>query len=281
MSRIPLYKYFPESDFNTELGVNTISHSSKYDDYTAHRHGYYELFFFRKGGGTHTIDFQELAIGDYTIHTVSPGQVHQLSHSESSIGVYIVFSTEVFKHIVDFRSFQQFAFLNNNTNPISLAISPDMYEEIHLMIHSLGTKLNDSAIAWSWLQLILNYINSEFHKDHGELVSYVKNSDYQSFKQLLEQNFHLEHSASWYADKMNITEKGLNTMTKKITGESPSGLLKQRILLEAKRLILHSSTSLKEIAFDLGFNDPAYFSRFVKTNSGLSPKELRNSQKSK
>ena len=281
MSRIPLYKYFPESDFNTELGVNTVSHSSKYEDYTAHRHGYYELFFFRKGGGTHTIDFKEIKISDYSIHAVSPGQVHQLSHSESCTGKYIVFSAEIFQHIVDSKSFQQFAFLNNNTKPISLSLPQSLFDEIDQMTVKLETELGNSAIAWSWLQLILNYINTEFHTSHKTLADHVKNTEYLVFKQLLEYHFHEEHASSWYANKMNLTEKNLNTLAQKSTGETPSELIKQRLLLEAKRLILHSSSSLKEIAFDLGFNDPAYFSRFIKNNTGVSPKELRESQKSK
>ncbi|PCJ65308.1 MAG: hypothetical protein COA58_10645 [Bacteroidetes bacterium] len=277
MAKIPLYKYFPESDFNTELGVNEISHSSKYDDYTAHRHGYYELFFFRKGGGSHTIDFKELAIKDYSIHAVSPGQVHQLNHNEHCVGKYIVFSTEVIKNILESKYFQQFAFLNNNADPISLQLSNDLFNEIEAMIDKLADHINDSIIAWSWLQLILNYTDREFHKNHKGISSYVKNSDYQRFKQLLEHNYHKQHTVNWYSNQLNLTEKKLNSLTKEITGETLSTLIQQRIFLEAKRLIMHSSSSLKEIAFDLGFNDPAYFSRFIKNNAGLSPKDLRNS----
>ena len=75
-----------------------------------------------------------------------------------------------------------------------------------------------------------------------------------------------------------LTKKNLNALTQQVMGESPSELIQQRILLEAKRLIIHSRTSFKEITFDLGFSEPGYFSRFIKKQTGYSPKELRNSQ---
>jgi len=276
MTKIPLYKYYPESDFNTELDVHVISQKSHYEDYNAHRHGYYELFFFRQGGGKHTIDFIDLPIADLSIHAVSPGQVHRLQHSDTCKGKYIVFSQEVVKDILGAKHLQQFALLNNNSHPISLQLSTHLFDELDSMVTSLTDNLDNAAISRSWLQLILTYTDREFHKSFPAKFEYVKNHEYQLFKQLLEYNYHEQQAVSWYAEKLSVSEKKLNLLTKDITGETPSALIQHRILLEAKRLILHSSSSLKEIAYDLGFNDPAYFSRFIKKQLGQSPTELRN-----
>jgi AraC family transcriptional regulator, transcriptional activator of pobA len=281
MNKIPLYKYFDEADFSTPLSVNEISEQSKYDDYTAHRHGYYELFFFQNGGGTHSIDFKELEITDCSIHAVSPGQVHRLMHTSTCKGKYIVFSTEMVKSIMGAGDLQTFAFLNNNTVPIALHLNKNLFTEILGMIEKIESNSKKPALSLSWLQLVLNYINEEFHGKNTEQAVYIKNSTYQKFKQLLENSFQIHHGVRWYAAELSLTEKKLNTLTQQIMGESPSELIQQRILLEAKRLIIHSNTSFKEITFDLGFSEPGYFSRFIKNQTGYSPKELRNSQKHK
>jgi AraC family transcriptional activator of pobA len=94
------------------------------------------------------------------------------------------------------------------------------------------------------------------------------------FQQLLEEKFLETHAVQEYAEELQTTEKKISTLTKKHLGLSPLQVIHNRILLEAKRLLLFEKTSYKEIAYHLGFDSPASFSQFIKNKTGLTPSEL-------
>lgn len=109
-------------------------------------------------------------------------------------------------------------------------------------------------------------------------VQYLSNDidDYESdtirsFNLLVEQNFKEYHQVQDYANLMNKSPKTLSNLFSKSKGPTPLQVIKNRIIQEAKRLIQYTENSTKEIAYELGFDDPASFSRFFKNNVGESP----------
>ena len=78
-----------------------------------------------------------------------------------------------------------------------------------------------------------------------------------------------------YAEALNLTEKTLNEIVKKHTGESTSNIIYKQIIMEAKRL-LNTGISIKETAYALNFDDPGHFSKFFKTKTNISPSEFQN-----
>ena len=94
------------------------------------------------------------------------------------------------------------------------------------------------------------------------------------FQILLEEQYEQNRTVGNYVQHMGITEKRLSTITKKHLGMSPLQIIHNRLLLEAKRLLLFDSSSHKEIAYQLGFDSPASFSQFIKNKTGLTPSEL-------
>ena len=95
------------------------------------------------------------------------------------------------------------------------------------------------------------------------------------FRDLLETNYTNLKSVSDYAQLIFISEKRLGQATTKVLGKSPKEVINDRILLEAKRLLVHTNLSIKEIGQELGFEDPAYFVRYFKKNTKTSPVEFR------
>ena len=95
------------------------------------------------------------------------------------------------------------------------------------------------------------------------------------FRDLLETNFTKLKSVKDYASKIFISEKRLGQATTKILGKLPKEMINERVLLEAKRLLVHSNLSIKEIGQELGFDDPAYFVRYFKKNTETTPVEFR------
>ena len=92
---------------------------------------------------------------------------------------------------------------------------------------------------------------------------------------LIDEHYLREREVSFYANEMSLSEKRLGLLTKQALGNTIKGILQQRMLLEAKRLISRENLSFKSIAFQLGFADASYFSRFFKKYSGHTPEQFR------
>lgn len=98
---------------------------------------------------------------------------------------------------------------------------------------------------------------------------------FRRFRQLLESNFRAHLTISEYAARLDLTEDRLHAICQRAAGMPPSEIVHRRLLLEAKRNLLYTTMTVKEIAYDLGFNDPAYFSRFFAKRAGMSPSAYR------
>ena len=96
------------------------------------------------------------------------------------------------------------------------------------------------------------------------------------FNLLVETHFRQEHSVSFYADKLHKSPKTLSNLFATYNQKSPSQVIQERVLVEAKRLLSYTPRSIKEIAYELGFEDAAYFSNFFKKHTQSSPLDFRN-----
>jgi AraC family transcriptional activator of pobA len=92
---------------------------------------------------------------------------------------------------------------------------------------------------------------------------------------LVEDHYKKEHSVKFYADQVNRSPKTLSNLFALYNEKSPLTVIQERIVLEAKRLLLFTDKSAKEVAFELGFEDAAYFSNFFKKNTETSPSDFR------
>ena len=95
------------------------------------------------------------------------------------------------------------------------------------------------------------------------------------FSALVELHFRKEHSVQFYADQLFKSAKTLSNLFNKYSEKSPLKIIQDRLSLEARRLLYYTDKSAKEVAYDLGFEDPAHFSRFFKKSVGVSPTEFK------
>lgn len=98
------------------------------------------------------------------------------------------------------------------------------------------------------------------------------------YNMLVENHYKKEHRVSFYAEKLHRSPKTLANLFAIYNHKSPLMVIQERILLESKRLLMYTDKSAKEIAYELGFEDAAYFSKFFKQNAGQSPSDFRNTK---
>ena len=115
-------------------------------------------------------------------------------------------------------------------------------------------------------------------KEHHIVKEDIETKLFKDFSVLVEQNYKKLHSVTDYANRLGISPKSLTKHFQKIGVQTPSDFIKNRIILEAKRQLKYSTEAVKYIAFYLGFNDAAYFSRFFTKATGKSPAKFRKEQ---
>jgi len=99
---------------------------------------------------------------------------------------------------------------------------------------------------------------------------------FRKFNLLVEKHFHHEHTVAYYAGLLNKSPKTLSNIFALYNNKSPQQIIRERIIIEARRLLCYTSKSVKQITYELGFEDPAYFANFFKKYTALSPVEFRN-----
>ncbi len=256
--------------------VRRIEYNNPYDFTREHRHTYFEIFFFEKGGGNQLIDFREIPVLESSCYIVFPQQIHLLRRGAQACGILVQFKEEVLSSpqvriLLQKRSFSEnpaVLFENNpeeiKKNEIILSLLKGSLEK-----HSdLSNEISLNYLQALLLQLLDNFntgVSSALSEDHKVLFN---------FQYLLEEQFLQNHLVSKYSAQLGVTEKKLTAITKKYMGLTSIQVIHERLVLEAKRLLLFNNSSQKEIAFHLGFDSHASFSQFIKNKTGFSPSEL-------
>lgn len=254
-----------------------------------HRHAYYEICIFINGAGSHMIDFKSFDIKSHSIHFLTPGQVHLISREENYHGFLLVFSRDFYSlGIQDEDLLMTLPFFNNNTTEPILNLDDDEFAEaLDIIEHLRRDYKRDNEIREDVLRSYLHifllkcryFFNKKYYdKDIINDPSFLKVN---KFRKLVEQNFREIHLVKEYADLLHESPAHLNKVVKSITGENASEFIIKRIVLEAKRLLIYTDLSNKEISFKMNYDDPSYFSRLFRKKVGTSPSEFRTQMKQK
>lgn len=281
--KIPVHGFVRDDKTSIPFKIEPLEQKTEYDDRVPHRHNYYEIFLWEKGGGEHDIDFEPVGIQDKCIQFVSPGQVHLVRRELDSFGDVIYFSRDFYYlNLQDKDLLFELPFLNNNTSHPSIKLNDGDFALFKHLFNSIyreyeGRNEGKEEIIRSYLNIILVECKRRFDDSHIEETFRDKSSLklFRDFKVLLESHFVEKHQVQDYAALLAITDKYLNELCKKTVGKTASELIHERIVLEAKRLLLHSDLSNKEVAFHLQFEDPSHFSKFFKKKAGHTPTDFR------
>ncbi|TLV00926.1 helix-turn-helix domain-containing protein [Dyadobacter luticola] len=283
-SKVPALKIFR---FKNSIGVeNELPVSlpiTPLPTDTPHRHTYYEILFVEEGQGFHEIDFHSYNIQGAGLHFLTPGQVHLLTFSTSFQGYIVAFSEDfyTFYNPVNQPLSQLSFFQPARRQPIITLSEHEKHYFHNILENMVEDHLNpeiDQSLAGKYLGLLLQKCAFLSQKNHQiedsaplsvpELVG--------RFQEMVEKNFRTKHEVQQYAQELSVSPDYLSKIIRKYLGKSSQEYILDKLLLEAKRLLVFTNLSSKEIAYHIQLDDPSYFGRIFKKKTGLTPNEYRD-----
>lgn len=235
----------------------------------------YEIIWIRKGEGVHIIDQVQYPVTNNTVFFASPGQVHQLILDPYAEGYIISFSEIFVSHREDdFDSVCDEELLYRFSQSPGIAVQDKMESDMLDVVRGMMREDGHTEIQKRYLQIFLIYITRQFSYIQPQ-VDKRNHILVKKFISLLETNFRERRTVTEYARVLSISPSYLNEIVKRELGYSAGHHIRARIIHEAKRRAIRSDDSMKEIAWHLGFNDIAHFSKLFKNITGSNFTEFR------
>ena len=244
---------------------------------TPHRHYFYTFILVTKGSGSHDLDFTTHALKPRRLFLIAPGQVHAWNDLKRVQGFVLLFTDSFValskgrKLLTSWRLFQpgQSAYVD-----LSASETDRWVEQFQSMESEMKTPddFTRDAIFYAIGNLL---VRASRQYESANALSPSGNDILFKYQELIEKNFASLKVPKEYAALLNITPNYLNSYCKKRSGKSAGALIRQRIILEAKRLLAHTQLSVAEISYQLNFDDNSYFGRYFKKYTGVTPEGFR------
>jgi AraC-like DNA-binding protein len=236
-----------------------------------HRHEFEEIMLIRAGKAEHLLDGERVVLTAKTLVVVPKGHVHRLMPSAGLEGSVIRFKDE-FLAVTSFTVFSQFVGL------FHLALSDSdaqVLDAIFSLIKAESTVTNRhrrTTVAHLVQALVSKIEELKLMPLDGHIPALrEKQKLWERFNEIVEQHYKRDHSVAFYAHELGISPRKLNEVVRLFLGKSVGVALDERLVVEAKRLILFSGMNIKEIAFDLGFKEHSHFSKVFRRIAGTTP----------
>jgi AraC family transcriptional activator of pobA len=284
LQRTPTYDICALSDFGQDDII--ISRFAPYLEHhknlhAAHRHTFYHLVLFTHGAGGHTIDFKKFAVEPYQIYFMIPGQVHSWEFEGFTDGYIINFSTTFFRPFLSDPAYpESFSFFSGNLKDAVINLPAELQPQVFILFEEIikeaGSRKIQSADMLRVLILQLFILINRLNQGSGNKGPASYNQILlKNFQKLIELHYTRLKLPKDYAGMLYITPNHLNAVCKDILGMQAGEVIRNRAMLEAKRLLTNPQLTISEIAFELNFNDNSYFTKFFKKFEGITPEEFR------
>ena len=277
-------KFKQNTDLQVEVvSLQTLTKASKNLMVIPHRTNFYHIFLFANCQPKHFVDFEPIEIEPYSLLFIDRDRVHQFDQLLKYKGNVLVFTDDFFCITENDTKFLRSSILFNDlANNTSLKFNKARFQKFVSICQNIIEELNipfDNSKHIILKNLVQNFLllaEREKRKQGFKELKKGADLDYTLlFRDLLETNYTKLKSVNDYAKIICISEKRLEQATAKVLGKSPKEIINDRILLEAKRILVYTHFSVKEIGQELGFEDPSYFVRYFKTHTQTSPVEFR------
>ena len=275
---------------NDELGIKIRSNDNPYLPVDAQkkllqprRLSSYFIVLIESGSVTYNLDSQDFTLTDGHLLFAMPNQIFIPPPKTDNLKYFKVLFDENTLALLP----QQFPFLVNPLNTQTIVLDSaakgrivKVFEILNQILH-LDQYETDTEIILAYLNSLLSELNSAYFKNKEPVNILNANlSKFIEFKLVVETSLTEQPSITTIAEKLALSANSLYRIVKEYSGTSPKDYFMNRLMAEAQRKLRYSNTSIKEVAYELGFNDPDYFSRLFKKNTGKSASEFLPKQDS-
>jgi len=240
-----------------------------------HFHDYEELIIVTEGSIEHYIDFQAEVVTAPFVSYISLGKMHRIIPHEDFRGWVINYQNE-------FIPDSKLNFYSNFFTSTNIPISPKRCTQRFISLcEIINEEYKQSFPDLSTIRHLTSGLISMIEAERKRNIpvdSIIKSSQittFNNFLKILEENYRRDEGVSFYADKMNMSERNLNIICKSNFQKSVSEIIETRKLIEAKNQLIHSDKSVSEIGYDLGYNEKSYFSRVFHNKLSVTPTQFR------
>jgi len=251
----------------------------KSDFLVPHRKDYYFMAFVKKGGGRHWIDMTAYTIKPNKLYFTIPQQVHLKEQAAEFTGMIICF-TKDFLALDESDSLRKLPIIENphhghelDLNKNDVLFIDDILEKIYREYNAKGEWQTNMLLAY--MEVLLIYLSRLYTEQFSQPKESPDRQLLKTYLSHIEESYSEFHEVAAYADRMNLSAGHLSEFIKKQSGKPAIAHIHERLILEAKRMLLHSDDSIKEIAFQLGFEDASYFNKFFKRLTLQTPLQYR------
>lgn len=240
----------------------------------------YFIVLIDNGSITYKLDLQDITIIEGDLLFAMPNQIFVPPAKTDNLKYFKVLFDENTLALLP----QRFSFLVNPLNSQTITLDSAARERVRKIFEILNQilytnkRLTDSEIILAYLNLLLSELNSAYFKNEPVNILNTNLSKFVEFKLMVETHLTEQPSISTIAEKLALTTNSLYRLVKEYSGTSPKDFFINRLMIEAQRKLRYSNLSVKELAYELGFNDPDYFSRLFKKNTGQSISDFLHSQ---
>ena len=249
-----------------------------------HVHPFYEIIWFKKGSGVHTVDFTNYPVADNTVFFIAPGQLHSFSGSHNQEGIVMKICAHLLSDIAcNEEVLLKYNVFNTYDGVPFKKISSQCAEKISGLIELIENEMSQSDMIGhkdmlhSLVTMMLVNIERCQEEKNSAIFTTSRTAHrvFLAFRREIELSYRKMHTVKEYADKLNISTKTLTNYVAECSDFSPLEMINNRIILEAKRMLRYSNLMVKEIAADLGFDDPSYFNKFFRRLAHCSAADYR------
>lgn len=283
MKKYPIYsiEQFNCNSVTGDLYINTFKNHLVNHSFVEkpHRHNFYLLVFFTNGSGIHEVDFDRFDIHPGSVFVLQPGQMHHWVLSEDIEGFIVFYTAEMYNLYFGNKTIEDYPFYFSIQNSPEIILEQEEIKSILPYFENLIAEMQTHKILKrDKIMNLLDSIHIELARKYNEIYiheAHSYNVKIKSLEQLLEKKFKEEKSAAFYASALNVSLKHLNRICKDILKKTTTEVIVDRVMLEAKRMLLDKNWTVNEIATELGYDDYSYFSRLFKKHSRTTPTNFR------
>jgi len=247
----------------------------------AHRHSFYHLVLFTGGKGHHTIDFQRFELAPSQMYFMSPGQVHSWHFEAGAEGFLVHFNEAFFTSFLKEDNYlDRFPFFQSIPAACVCDLSPSATGRVITVFEAMLKEMEGKTpdyLDMIRLRLLELFILVERDTAHGSTAAArgPKHALLRSYQQLIQKHFRTLKLPRQYAELLYVTPNHLNALCQELLGKTAGDLIRERVLLEAKRLLTNAGWTVAQIAAYLDFADNSYFNRYFKKAEGITPESFR------